>query len=201
MAFRKSVAAETLDLLKTVPGELRIVPRGDHVADHLIFELADGAEIAEGCHRASQAVGFLGRELRSLNGDPHRLFLEQRYAERLVQDVVEFVPRTVLRRWRRIIVLLDAVSPAQIWVHHVTLNWPRPHDRDFNDEIVEGARLQARQHVHLRAALDLEDSKGFAPAQHVVNSFVVLLDGPEFQMPAVVLLDQSKTFADAPQHA
>ena len=58
--------------------------------------------------------------------------------------------------------LLDAVAPAQIGMHHVALDRPRPHDRDLDDEIVERLRLQSRQHRHLRAALDLEHADRLA---------------------------------------
>jgi len=40
---------------------------------------------------------------------------------------------------------------------HVTLDWAGPDDRHLNDQIIEGARLDPRQHGHLGAALDLED--------------------------------------------
>jgi hypothetical protein len=53
MAFRKAVGAESLDLVEAVIGELGIVATADHVADHLGFELANGAEIAERCHGAA----------------------------------------------------------------------------------------------------------------------------------------------------
>ena len=33
---------------------------------------------------------------------------------------------------------------------------PGPHDRDLDHQVVELARLQARQHRHLRARFDLE---------------------------------------------
>ena len=41
-------------------------------------------------------------------------------------------------------------------MHHVALDRAGAHDGDLDDEIVEGPRLQPRQHVHLRPALDLE---------------------------------------------
>ena len=78
---------------------------------------------------------------------------------------------------------------------------PGPHDRDLDDEIVEGARFQTRQHVHLRAALDLEHAERFTAAQHVVDRLVVLRDGREFPALALVIGDQIKAFADAGQHA
>src|SRR5881227_1350516 len=43
-------------------------------------------------------------------------------------------------------------------MHHVALNGSGTDDRDFNDEIIEFARFQPRQHVHLRPAFDLEDA-------------------------------------------
>ena len=58
--------------------------------------------------------------------------------------------------------LVDPVAPAQIGMHHVALDRPRPHDRNFDDKIVEAARLQARQHGHLRTALDLEHADELA---------------------------------------
>ncbi len=54
-------------------------------------------------------------------------------------------------------------------MHHVALDRPRPHDRDFDDEIVEALRLQPRQHRHLRAAFDLEHADRIGARQHVVD--------------------------------
>ena len=48
-------------------------------------------------------------------------------------------------------------------MHHVALDRAGPHDRHLDDEIVEFARLQARQHVHLRPAFDLEDADASRP--------------------------------------
>ena len=48
-------------------------------------------------------------------------------------------------------------------MHHVTLDRTRPDNGDLDDEIVEFSRLQARQHVHLRPALDLEYAEQLAP--------------------------------------
>ncbi len=89
----------------------------------------------------------------------------------------------------------------QIRMHHVALDRTGPHDRHLDDEIVKRARLQPRQHVHLRAAFDLEHAERFTPAQHVVDRLVVLRDGGEFPALAFVVIDQVKAFADAGQHA
>jgi hypothetical protein len=44
-------------------------------------------------------------------------------------------------------------------VHHVALDRARPHDRDLDDEVVEFARFEPRQHRHLGAAFDLEHAE------------------------------------------
>ncbi len=87
-------------------------------------------------------------------------------------------------------------------MHHVALDRAGPDDRDLDDEIVERARLQARQHVHLRPALDLKHAERLALLQHLID-FVVIdrLDVGEFVAKALVARDQVEAFADAGQHA
>ncbi len=93
------------------------------------------------------------REAGRDDGDLHRLLLEQRHARGSCQ-------RTSSSSWRgrywRTRVDLGAVAAAQIGMHHVALDGAGPHDRDLDDEVVEFLRLEARQHGHLRPALDLE---------------------------------------------
>ena len=88
MAFRETVAAKSLDLIEAAFREFGIVAARDHIVDQLGFELAHGADIAKRRHRAAQPIGLLGAKLRGLDGDPHRLLLEQRHAEGLVQDLI-----------------------------------------------------------------------------------------------------------------
>jgi hypothetical protein len=40
-------------------------------------------------------------------------------------------------------------------MHHVALDRSGPDDRHLDDQVVEGARLDARQHRHLRAGLSI----------------------------------------------
>ena len=86
-------------------------------------------------------------------------------------------------------------------MHHVALDWARPHDRDLDDEIVEFARFEPRQHCHLRAALDLEDAERVGAREHLVNGGVLGRDRGELETAAMMLLDQRKSLADAGQHA
>ena len=91
VAFRKAVFAEALDLSEAVFGESAIVSAANHAVDEFVAEEMDIAVVAEGRHRAAQAVRLVGRELGGLDGDLHRLFLEQRNAERPLQNLFEFV--------------------------------------------------------------------------------------------------------------
>jgi hypothetical protein len=70
-----------------------------------------------------------------------------------------------------------------------------------DDQIIELARAQARQHVHLRPAFHLEHAERIALAQHVVNRRILARDGGERQRLAVMRLQQVEAFADAGQHA
>src|SRR6516165_3276621 len=54
---------------------------------------------------------------------------------------------------------LKALAPPQIRVNHIPLDRARADDRHLNDQVVIGARLQARQHAHLCAAFDLKRAK------------------------------------------
>ena len=52
----------------------------------------------------------------------------------------------------------------------------------LNDQVVEAARLEPRQHGHLRAALDLEHTDGVGALKHLVDRrlvFGALKDGSQ----------------------
>jgi hypothetical protein len=57
-------------------------------------------------------------------------------------------------------------------MHHSALHRARPHDRDFDHQVVEALRPQ-RQHRHLRARFHLEHAHAVAVAQHVVGRLVL----------------------------
>ena len=171
VAFREAVFAEALDLAETALGEIARIVSCDHSLDHLDPEIADGAGALEGRHGAAQLVRFARRETAGDDGDLHRLFLEQRHAERPFEDGFELL--------RRISNRLDALPAAQIRMHHVALDRPRPHDRDFDHEVVEFLRLETRQHRHLGAAFDLEYAERVGALQHVINRRLFLRDRRE----------------------
>jgi len=118
----------------------------------------------KGRHRAAQLVGFSRREAAGDDGDLHRLFLEQGDAEGLVEDGFKL--------FRRVGYLLESLPAAQIGMHHVALDRARPHDRDFDDEIVKFVWPETRQHRHLRAAFDLKYPERVRALQHAINGGV-----------------------------
>ena len=81
------------------------------------------------------------------------------------------------------------LPPPQVGVHHVALDRTRAHDRHFDDQIVELARAKPRQHRHLRAGLDLENSDRIGAADHVVDIFVLGWNGGQFDRPPMRVAD------------
>ena len=109
-------------------------------------------------HRAAQFVGLGGGEATDVDGDLHELFLEQRHAVGLLQSVGQ--------QGMVVLPLLDTVAAPDVRVHRATLDGARSDQRDLDDEVVELARLKARQRGHLRAALHLEDADRIGFLQH-----------------------------------
>ncbi len=151
VALREAIGAEPLDLAEAALGEIAVVVVGDHALDEFLAEQMDFAVALERRHRPAQPVGLLGREAGADDGDLHRLFLEKRHAEGFFQDLAQRV-RGVFDR-------LLAAAAAQVGVHHVALDRPRPDDRDLDHQIVELCRLEARQHGHLGPTFDLEHAQ------------------------------------------
>ena len=154
-------------------GEVRLVAVGDHAGDQLVLEVRDAAGELEGRHGAAELVGLAGGEAGAVDRDPHRLLLEQRHAERLAEHLLQLGLGIDDR--------LLALAPAQIGVDHVALDRAGPDDRDLDHQIVEGARLDPRQHRHLRPALDLEHAERVGLADHGVGARVLGRDGGEVE--------------------
>ncbi len=70
---------------------------------------------------------------------------------------------------------------------HVALDGAGPHNGNLNDEVIESARLDARQHRHLRAAFDLEGSERVGLADHRVGARVFGRNGRKVAGDAFVL--------------
>jgi hypothetical protein len=86
-------------------------------------------------------------------------------------------------------------------MNHVALDGAGPDNGDLNDEVIEGARLDARQHRHLRAAFDLEGSERVGLADHRVGARVLGRNGRKVAGDAFVLCEQVKAALHAAQHS
>ena len=85
---------------------------------------------------------------------------------------------------------------------HAALDRPGPHDRHLDHQVVVAARLQARQHAHLRPALDLEHADRVGAADHVVGRHVAVGDVLHRERRAAELgADVVERAADRAQHA
>ena len=97
---------EAGEQLLAVPRELAVAPPRRHVAPEL--------------------VGLAARVARADDRDLHHLLLEERHAQRPLEDGRE--PRV-----RQVDGLLAAAAP-QVRVHHAALDGPGAHDGDLDDQ-------------------------------------------------------------------
>jgi hypothetical protein len=86
-------------------------------------------------------------------------------------------------------------------MHHAALNGPGPHDRHLDHQVFVTARLQARQHRHLRPALDLEHADGVGVADHVEHLLVVVGNIVHFHHRAPPAIHVIEPAANGAQHA
>ncbi len=161
VALRKTVAAETFDLLEDTVGELRRIAARHHAADQLGVELVDATCHLERRHRAAELVGLAAGKPGAHHRHLHRLLLEQRHAECFPQHGAQFFCRQVG--------FFQTVAPAQVGMHHVALYRTWANDGHLYRQVVQLAWFQARQHGHLRAALDLEHADRVRTLYHPVG--------------------------------
>ena len=181
VALRKAVGAEALKLAEGALGEVARIAACDHALDQLLAKMADPASEFEGGHGAAQLVRLGRGEARADNRDLHGLLLKQGNAEGLFQYRAQLRAR-VLRPFQ-------PLTPAKVRVDHVTLDRPRPHDRDLDHEVIKAAWLHARQHAHLRAALDLEGAERVSLLDHGVDGRVIVLQVGQSNPNALVLFE------------
>ena len=138
---------------------------GRHAGAQLALDLLHPLLRPLESHRPAQLLGFAAGESRHGHRHAQQLLLEERHAERALEDRLE----------RRMGVddRFLALAALQIRMHHLTDDRPRPDDGDLDDEIVEARRLEARQRRHLRPRLHLEDADRVGLLQHAVDGRIV----------------------------
>jgi len=201
VAFREAIFAEALDLVEAAHRKIGIVATRNHPPHHHILQLMHHAPAAKGCHCFSQPVGFGTGEFRGVERDLHRLLLENRHAKRAREDAGKLVRRTVFGRRCRNFHRFRTAPPLEIGVHHVPLDRAGPDNRDLDHQIIEFARSQPRQHVHLRPAFNLEHAERIPTPQHGVSLRVFARNRGQCQRAAMMHLQQVKAFPDAGEHA
>src|SRR5258708_3791023 len=143
MAFRKAITAEALKLFERLCRKFLRVAILHHAGDQLLGKFRDAARVLEGRHGATELVGLAGREPRTFDRNPHRLFLKQWHAERLAEDPLQF--------GLGINGLLLPLTAPQIGMDHVALDWAGPDNGDLDDEVIEAARKCRCCHASSRA--------------------------------------------------
>ena len=196
VTFRKAVPREPLDLREHLLREMLGVSVGQHALRESLAELRQ--LVAAPLPRRDgppQLIGLPRREARRHHGQRHGLLLEQRHAKRASKHALDARIGIGDR--------LLSCAPSQVGMHHVALNGPGPHDGHLHHQVVEAPRLQARQHAHLRAALDLEHPHRVGAAQHVVGGGVFGWNVVEGQRTGfgARLIDKIEALANAGEHA
>src|SRR5689334_8767659 len=91
-------------------------------------------------------------------------------------------------------------SSAEVRMYHISLDRPRPDDRDFDDEIVEAPRLQPRQRIHLCTALDLENTDCVGGTEVVIHHLIVHVELREVHGRAARVSYVQQAILDQCQH-
>lgn len=144
-------------------------------------------------HRPPQLVCLPGGEPCCRDGHLHALLLEERHAQRALEHRLE--------QGMGIRHFLEAGAPPQERMHHVALDRARADERHFHDEVIEGARLHAREGVHLRPALHLEEADRVGTAEVVIHRRVIHRDAAEIEGDAACPADVEQAVLQQREHA
>src|SRR6185295_8663004 len=106
MALREAVFAETEDLLVERRSELRRIAALAHAVLEALLEVLEAALAFPRGHRAAQRIGFARSEARGDDRELHDLLLEDRHAERSLEDLPD--------RFARIGDGLQPLAPFQV---------------------------------------------------------------------------------------
>ena len=158
-----------------------------------MLKATEPAAAFPGGHCTAQLVCLAAGKACRNDGKLHHLLLENGYAERALEHL--------LYRGARIGNRLLAVTPAQIGMHHVTLDRAGADDCHLDNQIVKTARSEARQHGHLCTGFDLEYNNRIAPADHRIHIRVFGRHCRHAQLTTVPSTQQLETTLDDRQHS
>src|SRR3989441_5082090 len=93
------------------------------------------------------------------------------------------------------------LPPPDVRVHRTADDRSRPHNRDFDGEVLEIPRPAPPDHLDLRAALDLKEPDRVAGADAVVDRGILEIDAREIGRCACPARDELDAFLHERQHA
>ena len=193
VALGETVFTKAFDLFEYLVGIFLRVAVFEHAANQAVMELAHPTLALPGGHGAAQLVGLARRKIGSSHGNLHHLLLKNRYAQGALQSFLQ-LGTGVLHRLR-------VGACLEVGVHHAALNRAGPHDGYLHYQVVKAAGLQARQHAHLRAALNLEYPHGVGLADHGVGGGVFGGNVLDAHRRAAPLADELQAAANGAEHA
>ena len=193
MGFREAVEGEggdvEDDLVLGLPGE----SLGAHAAPQALFDPDHPRGRALEAHGTAELLGFASAEARRRHGDAQQLLLEDRDTEGALEDRSQ--------RFMGIDHGLSARSAIEVGMNHLSHDRTGSDDRDLDDEIVEGLRLQSGQRRHLGAALDLEDADRVGSTHHGVGAGIIHGQLREVDLDAFVTTDERNRLFERGEHA
>ena len=201
MALWEAIVTKALDLVETALRKVSPIAALDHALDHHRLIEFNGPHAPKGGHSLAQAVGLIAGKARRLHGNAHGLFLKQRHAQRLAQHPFELIGRTVVGMGRGKGHRLAPGPAVEIGMDHIALNRSGTDNGHLNDQIIETDRLEARQHAHLRPALDLKDPDRIGLTEHLIDRRILARHGGEAKVAAIGIADQIKAPANGAEHA
>ena len=191
VAFREAVQGEGGDGAHDGLCRLARDPLRRHAVAELSLHLVHGLLAALEAEGAPQFLRLAAGEARRRHGHAQQLFLEERHAERALEDGLE-------GRMRHGHGLAPRAAP-QIRMHHVAHDRAGSDDGHLDDQVVEALGLEARQGHHLGTALHLEDTDGVGLLKHGVDRGVVRRQVGQVHV-AAALMDHAERVLEERHH-
>ena len=174
-----------------------MTPLRDRARDEAVVVGAQRRLGALAAHRPPQSLRLAGGEARQRHRHLDHLLLEDDRAEGVLQHRLQ---RGVLVGHLVGGVLAQRPPPLDVGVDRAALDRPRPDQRHLHGQVLEVLRQGAGKHLHLGAALDLEDAGGLGPLDRAEGLLVVERDPREVEALAAGAADLLDAALDGGEH-
>ncbi len=196
--LREPEAREADELVVDRVCRLLVDPVSVTAVDEARPERLDRLLAALAAHRAAQSFRLADREAGGRHRNVEHLVLEDDDAERVAKRLTQ---RLVLDRRLEARIVALRLPVLDVRVHRLPLDRPRADERHLHRQVVEvlGPRLQ--QALHLRAALDLEDTDGVGLLDLGEDGWIRQRDPRQVDRLAVQPRDPVDRVLDGGEHA